>query len=438
VDSVREYYVKFKEIKVFNYRWIKLLAVFSLLVAVLAVNAVPVGLVQADGDDVTVIAVPSGDVDALYAAVYDENGEPRDNVEIVLEAGDFQLDSSKPSGGRLVLGDNTILRSTLRMAVDGDGVPVVDDNYEPIVLEEGATIDGSGLEPEIFGEGIIIVGDRGLVEQLWLDGGNRPGVVITSKGTVRKVASTGHSVGFQVRAVGQEAYATVEGNLSAGNSFLGISILALDPLLGHPTGRNVEVRANLRNNASANNGSVNLGIYGGVGSTNNSQVHVESFHNVFRQGATLGNVRIVGGQNVFAPGSNNNEVYVKLVGNEIADTAIGLKVEGGYLTSLGSFPLEERQSSNNQVVVTISDTTFENNSTDIVAYGSQSTTYEQGGDNNEVKVVIQSDDDDDGATTFTIEALDCFPEENFQSCTNQVTVTFGRTTATVMTEPALY
>ena len=37
-----------------NYRWIRLLVISSLLVAVLAVNAVSVGLVKADDDDVTV------------------------------------------------------------------------------------------------------------------------------------------------------------------------------------------------------------------------------------------------------------------------------------------------------------------------------------------------------------------------------------------------
>jgi hypothetical protein len=146
-----------KEIKMSNYRWIKLLAVLSLLVAVLAVNAVSAGLVKADEDDdqseeVTVITVPSGDVDALYAAVYDENGRPRDNVEIVLEPGVFFLEEeslegeARPFGGSLVLGDNTILRSTLDLPLNEDGVPTGEDPC-PTGEESvcGAIIDGGNL-----------------------------------------------------------------------------------------------------------------------------------------------------------------------------------------------------------------------------------------------------------------------------------------------------
>src|SRR5438552_1691790 len=89
----------------------------------------------------TIITVSGGDVEALYAAVYDEHGRPRDNVEINLEPGVFILSPSKPYDGRLVLGDQSILRSTFGMAVDGNGVPELNENNEPIVLQEGAKID---------------------------------------------------------------------------------------------------------------------------------------------------------------------------------------------------------------------------------------------------------------------------------------------------------
>jgi hypothetical protein len=81
----------------------------------------------ARGGSVAAIAVPGGDVAALYEAVYDEHGRPRDNVTIDLAPGVFRLDPSGPFGGRLVLGNKTILRSTLKMALDGEGVPLVDE-----------------------------------------------------------------------------------------------------------------------------------------------------------------------------------------------------------------------------------------------------------------------------------------------------------------------
>ena len=73
----------------------------------------------------TLQIVLGGDVGALYAAVYDENGQPRDNAEIFQEPGIFRLNPEKPFGGRLILGAKSILRSALDIAVDEDGVPLL-------------------------------------------------------------------------------------------------------------------------------------------------------------------------------------------------------------------------------------------------------------------------------------------------------------------------
>lgn len=372
----------------------------------------------------TVITVPSGDVDALYDAVYDQNGLPRDKVEINVEPGIYALDPDQPFDGRLVLGEKTILRSTLEMELDANGVPLVDNN-EPVVTEAGATLDGSLLAAAPFGDGIIMVGDNGLVEKLWLAGGALPGVVVTAKGTVREVASTGHSVGIQVRATGKEAHAILEKNLTAGNFIIGISILSLDPLLDHATNTGIEVRVEMQHNTSANNDNVNLAIFGGVGATDNSEVRVEASHNAFREGAALGNVRVVGGQNIFAPGCNDNQVRVSLTDNFIADAPIGLKVEGGNLTPSGPASLPLRQSSNNMVKVNLSDNTFDNNDLDIRADGSLSGTGEPGGDYDQAKVVIE-----DGSTTgLTTESHNCFPEVNWSTnstpCTSEATIVFA-------------
>ena len=82
------------------YSWIRLIAVFTVLVGVLSVGVASPEPVEAKA---TVITVPGGDVVALYAAVY-KSGKPRNNVEINLEPGVYVLDPSKPFGGRLILG----------------------------------------------------------------------------------------------------------------------------------------------------------------------------------------------------------------------------------------------------------------------------------------------------------------------------------------------
>jgi hypothetical protein len=201
-------------------------------------------------------------VDELYAAVYDEHGAPRDNVLINLEAGTYPLDPSKPFDGRLVLGARTILRGGFVMDVDANGVPKV-SNGQPVFLNAGAKIDGSTLvlNPPTS-EGLIVVGDRGSVEHLWIDGGNRPGLEITARGAARHVASTGHSIGFRVRAAGQQAKATLNQCLAAGNWLFGIGVTALGPSMPHPTYGDVRVQATIDRSASVGGANWNLLVYG--------------------------------------------------------------------------------------------------------------------------------------------------------------------------------
>ena len=375
-----------------------------------------------------VITVPGGDVAALYAAVYDEKGRPRDNVAIDLAPGVFRLDPSQSFGGRLVLGAKTILRSTLKMAVDANGVPVVDENGEPTVLKEGAKIDGGALAPHPFavmGEGVIVVGDRGLVQQIWVDtslgpvGGLRPGIEITSRGTIRHVCVRGHKIGLRVRAAAEKAHGVIVGSLVADNT-IGMIILSLDPDLGHSTGGKVRVEAIIQRSASVNSTTVNLLMIGGIGSDHN-RMDVHTSCNLFGGRASVANVRVVGGQNVLTPGSHHNRVKLHSVGDRIVGAAVGLQVEGGALQSesmSGSFSLLERQSSNNKVTAVLADATFESNLDDIVAYGGISRTNEPGGDHNEVSVVIAHID----SPRLTIKAFACFPEENFAACSNRAEV----------------
>lgn len=372
-----------------------------------------------------VITVPAGDVEALYDAVYERNGQPRDNVEINLEAGVFTLDPIKPFGGRLILGDNTTLRSSLEMAVDANDLPLVDTKNEPMVLVDGARIDGSKVVSTFVGMAIIEIGDQGLVEQLWVDGGDpfadlTSGLEITARGTVRAVYSTGHFTGARVRAKDAKAKGAVEGNLFAGNA-IGLSIIGIESTTSHPTGSNVEVRATLCHNVLMNNIVYNLNITGGFGSDNNV-VAVKAFHNIFRGGTSQPNIRAMSGTNFFSFGSKNNKLKLTLMDNLIADTVIGLEISSGHLlTSDSAIALAERYSSNNQTEVRIADTTFENNTTDIVVYGSHVNTSELGGGNNDVKVEIEGNDQ----AALTIEVLDYSPEAAFPVCASKAKAKFN-------------
>jgi len=395
--------------------------------SMISVAAIPAESAVAKSN-ATVITVPGGDVAALYKAVYDESGRPRDNVTIDLVPGVFRLDPSQPFGGRLVLGAKTILRSTLKMAVDDRGVPVVDGYYEPTVLAEGAKIDGGALAPHPFavmGEGVIIVGDRGLVQQIWVDtglgpsGSLRPGIEITARSTVRQVCVRGHRIGLRVRAAAKKAHGVIEGSLVADNS-IGMIILSLDPDLGHSTGGKVRVEAIIQHSASVNSTTVNLLIIGGIGSDHN-RMDVQTSCNLFGGRASVANVRVVGGQNVLTPGSHHNRVKLRSVGDRFVGAAVGLQVEGGALQSesmSGSFSLPERQSSNNKATAVLTGATFESNLNDIVAYGGISRTNEPGGDHNEVRVVISHA----GSPRLTVKAFDCSPEENFAACCNKARV----------------
>jgi hypothetical protein len=386
--------------------WAKVITLFVLSVGVLfgAVSAESLAAGR------TVITVQS--VDELYAAVYDEDGQPRDDVEIILVPGPggdvLTLDPfpSRPFGGRLVLGKNTVLRSSLEMAVDEYGAPTLGAEGEP--LEPGVKIDGSAVAPDMFGEGLIVVGDKGLVEQLWIDGSNRPGIAITSRGTVRKVLSTRNTLGGRIHAVDEGVAGTFEGSLFTGN-LLGISIVASDGTISAHSD-NVKVKARLRHNASVDNAGLNMFVNGGI-STSGNELHVEAFHNVFRGANT--NVSVVGGMDWSGtPGGSNNRVLLILNNNLIASGNLGISVVGGRLARPDSE--EERQSSNNSVKVIGAHNTFQGNGTDIEVYGALSSTGEPGGDHNEVKVVIPND----GAIQTPPVVFSCFPVEDFPSCTN--------------------
>jgi sugar lactone lactonase YvrE len=162
-----------------------------------------------------VIEVPGGDVEALYAAVYDEDGQPRDNVEIVLEPGVFFLEEEdRPFGGRLILGDNTILRSSLDLSLNDDFVPTGEDpcptGAEPAC---GAIIDGSQLpDPEnAFDESYIVTGNGSRISRLTLQSDLAPG-------------EFGDRIGIQLPPHGSDPTFAVVDRVIVRGTLLGIQI----------------------------------------------------------------------------------------------------------------------------------------------------------------------------------------------------------------------
>jgi len=415
-------------------RFYKRRAGFILVITALLVILSLAGSANADDHediDLEVITVPCvneiGDSEALYNAVY-LNGQPRENAEIILGACNFMLDNTQPFDGRLVLGKNSILRSTFRMAEDARGIPQFDDDGNPVVQENGARIDGSALKSEPFGEGIIVIGKKGLVKNLWVDGGFRPGIEITSRGAIKGVRSTGHSVGARIRTAGEEATGSIDHSLIANNAIVGISVIALDPDLEHPTHEEVEVRASIKHNAVLNSDRENLTLIGGIG-TNGSEIHARVSHNTFSAVPSSVNVRVVGGFDFQGHGgANDNEVSVILTDNLIANGAVGLWMETSTLNSGffsdPSIPLEGRQSSNNETKVVISGNTFQNTTTDIELYGMLSYTGEPGGNDNEATLKIRGN-----ATSLAVESYDCFDaynEQEFPTCANEAKVKFRK------------
>ena len=415
-----------------KYPSVSLIAIGLVLVVAL-VTEIKVGFAAtsaASDNTPLVITVPAGDVPALYRAVYEESGEPRDNVRIMLEPGVFLLDPSQHFGGRLLLGKKTILQSTLAMAVDANGVPVIDANGAPVVLVQGARIDSTQVASTFFGMGIIEVGEQGAVEQLWVDGGSDPfaalasGIEIVSQGAVRGVYSTGHFIGIRVRAKSMVAQGKVDTSFLGGNA-VGISVIGIEPTTDHPTGNDAKVEVALDHNAVINNSLANLNVIGGFGSDRN-KVKVVANGNIFRGGSANASVRVIAGSDFFTRGSNNCDVDLTLADNLIADTGVGLEISGGMLfIANDSIPLEERYSSNNEAKVRISNTTFGNNAKDIVASGARSNTGEPaGGHNNKAKVVVQEND----PLPLTAEVHDCYPENDTMACNNEAKVTGGNIT----------
>jgi hypothetical protein len=172
------------------------------------------------------IIVPSGDVEALYAAVYDETGLPRPHVEIRLAPGEYRLspdddqgNARRPNGGRLHLGLGASLIGPLVLPADQQGIPLStsgdpDPNLEAIITYGELNSPAEPNSP--FGFGAIIV-DGGRVQGVTLvgvDDSAGTGIEIASTGVIRGVRVENAWIGLRVRAsAGDPVDGGVEGTL---------------------------------------------------------------------------------------------------------------------------------------------------------------------------------------------------------------------------------
>jgi hypothetical protein len=334
-----------------------------------------------------VISVPSGDVEALYAAVYDDSGRPRDNVEIVLEPGVLFLEEesrdgeARPFGGSLVLGDNTILRSTLELPLNEDFVPTGQDPC-PTGEESacGAIIDGSKLpDPELpFDERYIITGNGSTVSHLTLQSdlapgefGDRIGIQLLPHGTdptfavVDKVIVRGTLIGVQIASTtGSNNLGLVRHSWLTENHF-GINVVQMAPDSSGVDDTRLEVVASF--NLIHDNTEENFLLIPGFGGDRNDMV-VSLIDNEFGYGSWASVVVQVLENFIYDndPSSDNNLSFSISGGHISGRTTEEDELEGvGLLIKLPNRFGSEEASSNNVINGQVNGVEFVNTATDV-------------------------------------------------------------------------
>lgn len=342
--------------------------------------AVPAG---ADDDDDRV-AISVDTVQELYAAV----AVP--GAIVKLEPGQYVLDPSldptEPMDGRLDLAPKVVLRGPARLSNGSHGLPDVDGSGGPIFEggAEPAVIDGSGLSPDTFGLGIVVVGHKGTVRDVWIRGSavpaagpnflGRPGIEIVSRGTAKGNVVENATVGIRVRASSDmNVRGTVSGNFIIDSGLMGIVAI--------PVGADGTFTSRSRINAtfSANRISVTpfngILIAGGLSGDDNV-VTINTRYNSI-QNAGLGMFVETRGGGGLDPdptkirGASRNTIRFTSKGDAIDSVEVGYLISGAIREYLfdpeGGPPLIGDESNDNTIIGTIRDVTIANAFIDIVA-----------------------------------------------------------------------
>jgi hypothetical protein len=333
---------------------------------------------SAENDGPVVFTVDS--VEDLYAAVSVPGA-----IVNVLPGGyllDPALDQTAPNDGRLDLADGVDLRGPSRLSAGPHGLPNIDETGGPVLLDMGepAVIDGSNLPPDTFGAGVIVVGHKGTVRDMWVRGSvdpaspdpsagflGRPGIEITSRGVVTGNVVERTTIGVRVRSgSGESVTGTVTGNFVMDSGLMGVVAIPVGVDDTFTSGSTIT--ASFRANRIVRTSFNGILIVGGLSGDDNV-VTVRTSDNVV-QYASLGMFVETRGGGGLDPdpsdirGASRNTVTFTSTRDSFESVAGGYLISGAireYLVDPGGGPpLIGDESNDNTIVGTIQKASIQN------------------------------------------------------------------------------
>ena len=317
-----------------------------------------------------------------------------------LAPGEYLLDPSAPNDGRLDLADGVDLRGPSSLSTGPHGLPDVDGTGAPVFHKDGepAVIDGSDLTPDTFGKGIIVVGDKGTVRDLWVRGSvvptpdpfsrflGRPGIEITSRGTVTGNVVERTTIGLRVRSDSDE---NVKGTVVGNYVFDGLMGVVAIPVGADDTFTSRStITASFRANRVVDVAFNGLLIAGGLSGDNNV-VSVDTSDNVI-QSAGIGMFVETRGGGGLDPdpsdirGASRNHITFTSTRDSFDGVGGGYLISGAIREYLfdpdGGPPLIGGESNDNTIIGTIHKAKIENAFFDIVAEAATTAVFPPPGD----------------------------------------------------------
>jgi hypothetical protein len=368
-----------------------------------------------------VLTAPAGAGDGSLAVIAVDNVEDLyasaslTNVVISLAPGTYVLDSARPNGGRVVLGQGTELVSTLELQLDAHGVPTGAE------IEAGAVIDIGNLRPSFVDVGAVVLGKGGRISGLTVTGNSFfPSFVIAIDmpfgGSVHHVIAENSFQGVRIMASAQDIRGSISESLIRHNFLAGVTVVQANQL-DQEIVNNATIRANIDRNRiegfDNEYGFAGVFVLGGINGSNN-RTQLFTSQNVignYPVGIRLSQTDNAGN----ALGTDNNTTRLTsrddtLSGNSFA----GLEVLGAFRENLSG-----SSSDGNRATAHMIRTKFSFNGVDVVATGSLSFfDDDQAGENNLAKVILSETDPAPGLLTMFVN--DCFLPVD--SCQNEARV----------------
>jgi len=333
-------------------------------------------------------AVPVGATSAVFEVdtvveLYNAVAVPGARVRIapgsyVLDAA---LDPTVPQDGRLDLADGVSLRGPSALSAGPHRLPVADSSGGPVWSGAPAIIDGSGLAPDTFGLGVVVVGYKGSVEGVWVRGSvepgspdpfagflGRPGIEIVSRGSATGNVVERATLGIRVRSDSDEdVRGRVAGNFVMDSGLMGVVAIPVPSTDGERTSRST-ITATFTGNRILRSGANGILIVGGLSGDDNV-VTARTSDNVV-QYAGLGMYVEIRGGGGLAPdpgdirGASRNRIVLTSTRDSFDGVAVAYLVEGAIREYLadpnGGPPLIGEESNDNSTIATIHKASIQN------------------------------------------------------------------------------